>query len=80
MMQWYGKGIAEILVKFIYILHFDRTVNLKVFEMCMESLFYDNNLSNLSNFGQNTAEFYDKHILLSMICIFLSEFGLKSRN
>ena len=27
-----------------------------------------------------TAEFYDSHIILTMICIFLSEFGLKSRN
>ena len=31
-----------------------------------------------NNFGQNTAKFYDNHILLTMICIFLSEFGLKS--
>ena len=30
-----------------------------------------------TNFGQNSAEFYDNHILLSMICIFCSEFGLK---
>ena len=30
-------------------------------------------------FGQNTAEFYDKHIVLTMFCIFWPEFGLKAR-
>ena len=34
-----------------------------------------------TSFGQNTAEFfYDNHILLTMLCIFLREFGLKWRN
>ena len=27
-----------------------------------------------TSFGQNIAEFYDKHILLTMLCIFWSEF------
>ena len=30
-------------------------------------------------FYQTTAEFYDNHILLTMICIFWPEFGLKPR-
>ena len=30
-----------------------------------------------ANFGPNTAEFYDKHILLTLVCIFWLEFGLK---
>ena len=29
-------------------------------------------------FGQNTDEFYDKHIVLTMLSIFWPEFGLKS--
>ena len=32
-----------------------------------------------TSFGQNTAEFYDEHILLTMLCIFLAEFVLKPR-
>ena len=31
------------------------------------------------SFGQNTAELYDKHILLTVFCIFWPEFGLKPR-
>ena len=31
-------------------------------------------------FGQNSAEFYDNRILLTMIFMFLSETVLKSRN
>ena len=27
-------------------------------------------------FGQNTAEFYDNHILLTMTCIFFQNLGL----
>ena len=32
-----------------------------------------------TSFGHNTAEFYDKQILLTVICIFWPEFGLKPR-
>ena len=32
-----------------------------------------------SNFGQNNAEIYDNDILLSIVYIILSEFGLKPR-
>ena len=32
-----------------------------------------------TSFDQNTAEFYYNHILLTMICIFWPEFGLKPR-
>ena len=32
-----------------------------------------------TSFDHNTAEFYDNHILLTMICIFWSELGLKLR-
>ena len=32
-----------------------------------------------TSFGQNTSEFYDKHILLTVVCLFLPEFGLKPR-
>ena len=40
------------------------------------------NLCNIktisSNFGQNTAEFYDDHIcLITKLCTFWQEFGLK---
>ena len=31
-------------------------------------------------FGQNSAECFDNRILLTMICMFLIETGLKSRN
>ena len=30
-----------------------------------------------TSFCQNTTELYDKHILLTMLCIFWPEFGLK---
>ena len=30
--------------------------------------------------GQNIAELYYNHIRLTMLCIFLSEYGLKSSN
>ena len=30
-----------------------------------------------TSFDQNNAKFYDNHTLLTMICIFLPEFGLK---
>ena len=33
----------------------------------------------VNSFGQNTAEFYENHILLTMMCIFWSEFELKRR-
>ena len=32
-----------------------------------------------TSFDQNTAEFYDNHILLTMISIFWPELGLKPR-
>ena len=32
-----------------------------------------------TSFGQKTTEFYDNHILLTMIFIFFPEFGLKPR-
>ena len=32
-----------------------------------------------TSFGQNAAEFYDKHILLTALCIFWPEFWLKPR-
>ena len=32
-----------------------------------------------TSFDHNAAEFYDNHILLTMICIFWPEFGLKQR-
>ena len=53
----------------------DRTASLKAFEMSNEVYI----ITIFTIFGQNT-EFRDNHILLSMICIFSSEFGLKYRN
>ena len=48
--------------------------------MCTENinLQYEN---FFTSFGQNTAELYDKHIILyvTMICIFWPEFGLIQR-
>ena len=44
--------------------------------MCTESI----NLQYKTifpSFGQNTAEFYDKHVLLTVLCIFWQAFGLK---
>ena len=32
-----------------------------------------------TSFGQNTVEFHDKHVLLTVLCIFWPEFGLKPR-
>ena len=32
-----------------------------------------------TSFGQNTVKLYNYHILLTMICIFWQEFGLKRR-
>ena len=54
-----------------------RVVSLKAFEMCTKNIVY-NIITILTIFGQNTAEFDDNQILLAMICIYLSEFGLKS--
>ena len=33
----------------------------------------------VTTFGQNTAEFYNKHILLTVLCIFWRELGLNPR-
>ena len=48
--------------------------------MCMENI----NLQHktpFTSFGQNIAiaEYYDKHILLTLLCKFWQEFELKSR-
>ena len=46
--------------------------------MCKKNIVY-NIITNVAYFGQNTAGFYDNQILLTMTCIFVSEFELKSR-
>ena len=41
---------------------------------------YSHSLNNIFTFVvKNTAECYDNHILLTMLCIFFTEFGLKTR-
>ena len=52
----------------------ERTVSPKASAMWTENI----NLRHktiFTSFDQNTAEFYDNHFLLTMICIFWPEFG-----
>ena len=37
------------------------------------------NINLQYKFRQSTAEFYNNHILITMLCIFLAEFRLKQR-
>ena len=57
---------------------YDRTASLKALKMCTENinLQYRNNFHYFS-IDQNTTEFYDNHILLTVIFIFWLELGLK---
>ena len=59
---------------------YNRTASPKALKICTENinLHYKNNLTSFGQ-GQNTANFYDNHILLTMICIFWPEFGSKRR-
>ena len=42
--------------------------------MAQKILIY--NIETIStSFGHNITEFYDKHVLLTMVCIFCPEFG-----
>ena len=54
----------------------DRTVSPKALKMCTENINLRYKTIFIS-FDQNTAEFYDNHILLTMISIFWPEFWLK---
>ena len=51
----------------------ERTISLKALKMCTENL-------NLQCFDQNNVKFYDNNILLTVLCIFWPEFGLKPHN
>ena len=47
-------------------------VSLKVLKKCMEKY-----KTIFTSFGKNAAEFYDKHILLTLLRLFWPEYGLK---
>ena len=48
------------------------TKNISIYKSSIKTIF--------TSFGQNTAEFYDKHILFNrVLCIFWSEFRLETR-
>ena len=53
----------------------ERTVSQKALKMCTENM--NLRYKILTSFDQKTAEFYDKHILLTMICICWPECWLK---
>ena len=56
----------------------ERTVSPKALKMCTENInLRYKTIFTRSSLDQNTAEFYDYHILLTMICIFWPEFGFK---
>ena len=46
--------------------------------MCTKNIVY-NMITIFTIFGQNTFEFYDKHIFLTVLRIFWPEFRLKPR-
>ena len=50
----------------------------KALKNCMENINIQCE-TIFTSFGQKTAEFYYDHILLTMMCIFCLEFGLKPR-
>ena len=47
--------------------------------MCKKNIVYDI-ITIYTNFGQNSAEFYKKYILSTVLCIFWPEFGSKPRD
>ena len=52
---------------------------MKALKMCTKNINLQNIEKIFTSFGQNTAAFYDKHILITVLCIFWPESVLKPR-